>query len=389
MNKYNGLLAKVAERYHISQGANESANEWKTRLIYSICGLMAYASLWDETESPSAKTAAANEEKEESGKATADKLQITGDGADEEAISFVHLRRRVHNIISSYQSLYPELANNLPANSKPLEDEIKELFLTAGVSYHIPYRIIPAIKRQETYKGILFQRGIALDDIPLVSGMGFYAKAKQEPHGTTTADDCSNSAGVRAMFGLSHETLATLWSTTLATASWQKKDPSFTPNVEYLRIEQPFSRGYWENSPSKDTVALLRVRDGGASYYLYRYVGSTLEVSQLPPWQVENQHYRTLACACLSNHQTLPSIEYAENGALVHLHLGYLLPPRELAFLKLYSWPETCATLRDKDSNNNNFRRILSLDVFTAIKHILFAEGYQFKSTPLEQLTRG
>ena len=50
MNKYNGLLSSVAHKYHICKGARETENEWKTRLVYSICGMMAYASLWDDSE---------------------------------------------------------------------------------------------------------------------------------------------------------------------------------------------------------------------------------------------------------------------------------------------------------------------------------------------------
>ena len=43
MNKYNGLLSSVAHKHHICKGARETENEWKTRLVYSICGMMAYA----------------------------------------------------------------------------------------------------------------------------------------------------------------------------------------------------------------------------------------------------------------------------------------------------------------------------------------------------------
>ena len=52
MDKYNGLLSKVSRQYHILRGTQETEDEWKTRLVYSICGMMAYASLWDDTEEP-------------------------------------------------------------------------------------------------------------------------------------------------------------------------------------------------------------------------------------------------------------------------------------------------------------------------------------------------
>ena len=72
MNQYNGLLSAVARQYGILRGTNEEESEWKTRLIYSICGMMAYASLWDDSE---------------------------------ETVSIIHLKRKVKNILSNYKSI--------------------------------------------------------------------------------------------------------------------------------------------------------------------------------------------------------------------------------------------------------------------------------------------
>ena len=51
MNKYNGLLSAVAQKYNIRRALQEAENDWKTRLIYSVCGMMAYAvqSILDNT----------------------------------------------------------------------------------------------------------------------------------------------------------------------------------------------------------------------------------------------------------------------------------------------------------------------------------------------------
>lgn len=92
MDKYNGLLSKVSRQYSILRGNQETADEWKTRLVYSICGMMAYASLWDNTE---------------------------------ESISIEHLSRRISNILGSYKSLYPELLGTLPQNSENLKRRSK------------------------------------------------------------------------------------------------------------------------------------------------------------------------------------------------------------------------------------------------------------------------
>ena len=220
------------------------------------------------------------------------------------------------------------------------------------------------MKHEEPFGDILFQRGIALDSISCVSGIGFYSKR----HGEKNPDK------IKAMFGLEQENLQTLWRITLSAASWESNQ-SFEQNTEYLRLNPPFSQGYWVNKPdTTGTVSILRNgMKGSKLYYLYRYSGTTIEVSPLPPWQVESYNYRALACACLSTYGTLPPIEYLEDGALVHVHMNYLLPSRELEFLKLYSWPEMCTSLPC------NFRRKLSIEVFKAIKNVLSDEGYEFK----------
>lgn len=76
MNEYEKLLENVSDKYHIYRGAKEPENDWKARVIYSICGMMAYTSLWD----------------------------------DEKSISIVHLKRRVRRysrIIFPYIPVFP------------------------------------------------------------------------------------------------------------------------------------------------------------------------------------------------------------------------------------------------------------------------------------------
>lgn len=332
MNKNNGLLSLVAEKYNIHKGLQETDKAWKTRLVYSICGMMAYASLWDELE--------------------------------EGPVSIIHLKRKACRMLENYKLLYPELLGSLPTVSKKLEDEIADQFLNAGVVYHRPNRIAPSMKREELYNGILFQRGIALDSITHVSGLGLYSI---QDNGKANPD------GIKSMFGLEQKTIQALWLETISAASW-KTDQLLEQNTEYLRIEPPFTQGYWVDKPDvTGVVSILRTGIMGSQlYYLYRYSNSTLEVSPLPQWKVESYNYRTLACACLMSHETLPPITFIEDGPLVHIHLNYLLPPRELEFLKLYSWPEESTALPC------DFKRKLSKEVFVAIKSILSDEGYQF-----------
>lgn len=332
MDKYNGLLSTISHKYCIHKGTQETENDWKTRLVYSVCGMMAYASLWDD--------------------------------AEEEPVSMVHLKRKVSSMLASYKSMYPELSGSLPDASEELEDELANLFLSAGVVYHCPKRIAPSMKREEPFRGILFQRGIALDSISCVSGIGFYARQ----------DGAANPDRIKAMFGLGQDNLQALWCAALSAASW-RVGLSFEDNTEYLRVKPPFSQGYWVDRPdTTGAVSILRTgMRGSQQYYLYRCSGTAIEASPLPQWQVESYNYRSLACACLSAHGTLPPIEYFEDGAIVHLRMDYLLPLRELALLKLYSWPEICTLLPC------DFERKLSTEVFIAIKNILSSEGYGFK----------
>lgn len=332
MDKYNNLLLKVAGRYNIIKGTEESENDWKARLIYSICGMMVYASLWDESE--------------------------------EETVSIVHLKSKVRSILDSYKSMYSELSRYLPNNAEELEEEIVGLFLKTGVVYQRPYQIDSAMKHEEAFGNILFQRGIALDDIACVSGIGFYAKRSEK----IISDE------IKSMFGLEQEHLLDLWRSTVAAASW-KTDLSLEHNIKYLRLKPPFTRGYWVDKLDRNgTISILRVElIGSQLYYLYRYAGTKLEVSPLPQWQVEEYNYRTLASACLLTYGTLPPIEYEEDGALVYLSMNYLLPPRELNFLKLYSWPKTCTKIP------SDFKRKISKEVFIAIKSLLTDAGYEFK----------
>ena len=330
MDKYDGLLLKVAQQYNIPKGTTEAEADWKARIIYSISGMMAYTSLWDDSEEP---------------------------------VSLVHLKRKIKSIFKSYQLMYPELSTYLPDSSEELEEEIADQFLKTGIVYHRPNRIMPATKHEEQLGNVIFQRGIALDDISCVSGIGFYSLHNEKL--------CTDR--LKLMFGLERKNLQELWETALHTASWTS-DLTIDSNTEYLRLKPPFSYGYWIDKPdTSGNISILRTGMKGAQlYYLYRYKSNGIELSPLPQWQVELYNYRALACACLSHYGTLPPMDYYEDGALVHIRMNYLLPPRELEFLKLYSWPETYKTLPC------DFRRKLSTQIFTEIKCLLTNEGYKF-----------
>ena len=50
MNEYSGLIEKIGSELNIYRELNEDENLWKARVVYSVMGRMALASLHDVLE---------------------------------------------------------------------------------------------------------------------------------------------------------------------------------------------------------------------------------------------------------------------------------------------------------------------------------------------------
>ena len=330
MNKYNKLLIHISEEYGINKGKNEERNQWKTRVIYSMLGRMAMASLFDVDE--------------------------------EDTSSVVHMKRRIETLLTSYREMYPELNRLLPNEPTELSQEICDVFLHTGVIYHEPHRVLMAAKSEISFGGICFTRGYELETEQKLSGLGTYKEVDK----TTTTGTLTD------MFLLETSSLMEVWDYYTQRTVWSEfKTDS---NVEYLRMAPPFSKGYWVDKPEvSGKVSLLRTGFKGSQlYYLYKVISGTTLVSQLPQWQVEDYNYRLLANACLCNEGVLRASTYKYDDKLVYLNFGYLPPPAELYLWKLYSWPLTMVSL-PKD-----FNRICERKVFNVIKSEMQAKGYTF-----------
>ena len=332
MKKYNCLLEKIAAAYGIKKGLREQDNELKARIIYSVCGMMAYASLWDNME--------------------------------DEPISMVHMKRRIHNILQSYLVMYPETRKFFPADLTDVEKEIADLFVRVGIIYQSPRRISPAIQSASIIREVLFQRGIQPEQIESISGIGFYSLGHKG--GTPLSP--------QKMFGLNEHDLATTWSRAISKAVWQENKTPIS-GVEYLSLEPLSSKKYWWNKVDRSgNISILRFNERWPNlYYFYTYIDNNIKLSQLPSWMVDDGYYRQLATACLYSRGKLPPIEYWEDGSIVHINMKYLLPPRELNWTKLYSWPEKGAILP------SNFKRKCNKEIFLVIKIVLESMGYTFQ----------
>ena len=344
MKKYRQLLQKIAEEFHIERGDRESEERWKARIIYSLLGRMAYASLFDHLEE--------------------DEVIPTGS----ESVSIAHFRQRIKTVLESYLELYPEISTLFPSGHGELYYEIYDIFLKSGCIYHTPYRILPAspcIAKQGT---IQFERGMPLDRSQYSSGLGGYLPSADA--GNVEMEQRS----VPRMFGLQEGTLSELWNDLLAAASWEPLH--IGGDAEYLSHNPPYR---WRAIPVKNpAISIIRAgQPGNRLYYLYQIRDGRLLGYQLPQWRVNDpfyggSSYRVVTNACLAASSSLTVIGYQKDGPLVQVDFRYLPPPAELYWIKLYSWPLSNFQLP------GDYIRLFSLDVFQAIKVVLEQIGYQF-----------
>ncbi len=330
MEKYNNLLLRIAGDFAIKKGKTESNNQLKVRIIYTLLGKMALASLFDVLE-------------------------------DEET-SIVHLKNRIKKVFESYKEIYPEIKSILPEDGEEIANEIYDIYLHTGVVYHKPNHIVPAMRSEATKDNILFIRGYELSAKVKMSGLGAYM------------DEFHNDIGqdVISMFHLEKSTLSERWEKCCKNAMWSKL--SVDSQIDYLRTKPPFNKGYWTDKPDRNgEISLLRTGfKGNKIYYLYKFEKGDLLASQLPVWQVEDYNYRSLSNACLYSNGTLPPTTYKHDGDITYIHFGYLPAPTELYLWKLYSWPTSVLSL------SKDFTRISSRSVFEAIQKIMMLQGYKF-----------
>lgn len=332
MNKYDGLIAVIADEFHISKGKSEQDDEWKARVVYSLLGRMGYASLWDIQEN----------------------LQPA---------SITHFKRRIGKLLKSYQEMYPEIRQFYSNDPEKLCKEICNVFVGTGNVYHIPDRIVPAAACISKAQGVSFVRGLPLDQKQYVSGIGSYSFDIED----------TNPLQVKEMFQLQENTLTEQWEYLISHAKWQTMADEI--QIEYHRTKPPFTYGYWVEIPEQSgEVSLARTGfDGAWNYYLYKIERGRFMGSQLPDWMVDKGNYRTVSNGYLSAKGVLPDTIYHIDGEIVRIRINYLFPPAELNLVKLYSWPKSCVELPC------NFERIFERPVFFAIKDVLESIGYRFK----------
>ena len=331
MTLQNNLIPIIAKAYRIERGTTEPVEQWRMRVIYSMLGQMAYASLWDVEE-------------------------------NEQPVSVVHFKSRMKKLIESYCDIFNDLHKSFGYNYENLLEEIYTIQLNGGTLYHTSYRLAPTQYSCASAEQILFTRGMAPGEKRFVSGQGTYLLSQEK--------QSMNSP--QRMFQLPEKTLIETWEHLMRTAKWSLFHQN--ESVEFLRLEPPFKYGYWQRQKEEDhEVSLIRMGiNENRFYYLYKEKEGKSFVSQLPTWMSDGHRYRRVSNALLAAKDSLPVAIYHEDGPIVTLALRYLMPAEELDFIKLYSWPTSCIELP------HDFNRIFAKDVFYAVKTALEPIGYQF-----------
>ena len=347
MKRYFDLLNTIAQEYNIQKGLKETEQSWKARIIYSLLGQTGYASLWDTQE-------------------------------DLTPSSIIHFKRRIEDTLNSILDMYPEMETVFSRNQNELSDEIYGVLSNSGYIYHEPFRVSSSRRRVAIAEYCTFLRGQAVGEKRWISGAGCYLPIEKA--------DAEATFTLAEMFQLQEETLETAWDRMTSELKWEV--PSAATQLQYLRIEPPFTHGYWIDTPDRSgAISLSRTGfNGNNLYFFYKSEHSRLSISQLPSWMTE-QHWmvkdgdmsahstnsRNISVACLASRGALPPTTYSIDGEVVLIRIGYLFPLPELNLIKLYSWPDTYINLP------HDFNRVMSLSVFLDIKKILEAIGYRFE----------
>lgn len=334
----NDLLNTISKQLNIPRTTD---SEWICRIVYSVAGKMALASLWDHRE-------------------------------DQSSISIQHFKHRMAQIFDAYEGIYPQISHFFPNDKSCLLEEIYSIYLRTGFLYHSAYQIAPSVSAHAICDNLTLYRCTSPDNNFFMSGLGFYYPQKLPADST-----------IVEMFGLQQQDFEGYLAELLDQSEWESI--VWPENAEFLRLEPPFSRGYWQQVPDKSPrVSLARYGEPNKLFAFYRYYDGVFQQKPIPEWRLRDWfsssavnfgEYRRIAIALLKQYGTLPAIKTKSIGNLVEIKVGYRLPPSEEEFYRLYSWPATY----DFSSNSPQvFTRIMAKQVYPMFKHTLEKLGYCF-----------
>lgn len=332
MTTLSKLVNSMSNLMNIKSGESETEAAFKCRLVYSALSRLGYAALWDEEELQGCPTV-------------------------------TYLKHRISKSFEYFKRIFPEIIPYFNENESELIDEIYNQFECTGQFYHIPFHVAPPIFSAATINNIEFVRGEMLAANVAVSGLGAYRYNNNNTELT-----------VNKMFRLEENSLLLYWKQTVCSVRWHELSTEYTDNFEFLNHNLSKGNPYWCNNPNKSGMCSITRTKGieNKMYYLYKIKTGKIFLGALPAFMTEKGEYRRLSNGLFMAIGCLPKSTFHIEGEIVKLNIGYLYPPAEMNFIKLYSWPSDFRNL------GGLFTRILTKDVFFSIKEIFESIGYGF-----------
>lgn len=324
------LIESISKDLNIKRGKDESVTGWICRAVYSAIAKNAYCSLWDQQDDDT---------------------------------SIIHFKKRCNEQLHSYTRMYPELKKNISSSdvAKQYIDSIYDLYLKNGFLLHKKNYVTNSKRKAITIDGCCLVRSPGPGEDLFMSGLGYYA----------LSDSMDYNEDIRDIFNLSKLSVSEYLDKLQNRQTYKQLESQ--SDIDYLRLEPPFSRGYWKKQKDEDRLSLLRIgQPGNQIYYLYKSTNNKVLVSQLPDWMVVDGNYRMISWGLLNKYRQATSIDYVISGDLVHVRLNYLLPTNEQLFFELFSWPENFAIL-------SSFNRVMDLNVFNIMKAEFEKIGFCFR----------
>lgn len=289
-------------------------------------------------------------------------------------ISIQHFKSRAEEVFNAFLK---KQNHCLDINAKDIAEEIYSIYLKTGYIYHKNNKIRQAQLREEQAHGVCFLRGLNPWEKSKMSGLGMYNEAIIKKN-----DSIESTA---AMFGLQEEPINSLAKRLIKDAIWNECFSNSDDGIEFMSMNS-FEKGYWISHPDKKaSVSLMRTSIQPHKYFMYRYDNGKRYSCELPEWMTDNGEFLLLCNAILEYNSKLPAIKYSytkneQFTMCVNINLSYLLPPSEMNFMRLYSWP--ASFIKNKEYVNSgisDFKRIMKAEVFSALKKLIERSGWIFK----------
>jgi len=336
----NAVLGRMAGDLNIRRGNKEDKLSWRCRVAYSVAVKRGLDALWEKGEGE----------------------------AQDGTVPLVHITQTIKQVLQAFYMLSPdmeEVALNLQGHlraNQSVEAVLGELLQKGGCFYHCPYRAAPATLAMAELAGTVFLRGLPSENTRCMSGGGMYVEAPVD----------GRPEDVAQMFGLqkvmSYVDLERFEDSLPEVQREKMEDWEFL-NLDITRN----NREYWRDKPDKGVLSLARKkREAEQSVVLYRYDGRGFICRPLPEFFNSETHYLTFAVALLSQKHALPPIVVEDDGPLISLRVGYLFPPAEETFFRLYSWPDMVW------KRNPYFSRVMARPVYEAFHRLMTSLGYTF-----------